>query len=88
VLVIHQEGDGGAVRAAAKAMVKLLHLANGERGCFFVVKRAAGLELATSFFQRHARVDDLNNICAVENFVDKRLGDTAEHVSKIKADKA
>jgi hypothetical protein len=52
------------------------------------VKRAAGLELATGFFQWYTCVDDLNDICAVENFVNKRLWDTTGHVDKIKVDRA
>jgi len=79
VFVIHQEGDGGAVFSTAKAVVKLLYLADCKRGRFFGVKRAAGLEFAAGFLERNARIDKLNDIGAVEYFIDKRLGNATCH---------
>jgi hypothetical protein len=47
---IGQPADGVAVRAAAKAMIKRLVVADREAGRLFVVKRAAGLKFAPFFF--------------------------------------
>jgi len=68
------------VFAAAKTVVKLLRRADRERRRFFVVKRAASLELATGFFQRDARGDDLDDVGACDHLVDKVLGNAAHCV--------
>ena len=51
VVVLHEEGDGRAVRAAAEAVVELLHRVDEERGRFFVVERATALGLAPAALQ-------------------------------------
>ena len=38
--VLHQEGDGAAVRAATKTVIELLGRADGKRRAFFVMKGA------------------------------------------------
>ena len=63
-LVLHQEADGGAVGAAAEAVVELLVVADGERGGLLVVKGAAGLVVLAGLLQRHAapiEVDDIGS---------------------------
>ena len=79
VFVLHQEGNGGAVFAATEAVIELLYLADRERRGLFAVKRAAGLVFAAGLFQGHAVVDDLDDVRAVEKFVDKGLWDTPGH---------
>ena len=54
------------MRAAAKAMVELLGGANRKGRGFLMVEGAAGLEFTPSFFQRCARVDDINDISLAE----------------------
>ena len=71
VFVIHQEGDGGAMFTATKTMVELFDLADGEGGGLFTVERAAGLVFTAGLFQGYAAIDDLDNIRAVKQFVDK-----------------
>ena len=60
-------------------MIKLLAWANGKRGGFFVVKRAAGLVLVTGFFERDAVVDYIDNIDPRDQVVDESLRNLACH---------
>ena len=77
--VFHQETDGGAVRAATEAMVKLLDLAYRKRRSFFFVERAASLIFRALSGQRHAPVDDLDDIDPHQQLVDKIPGYSARH---------
>ena len=49
-IVFHEEAQRGAMRVAAKAVVKLLGLAHGERRCFLIVKGTASLVFTTRLF--------------------------------------
>jgi len=49
----HQEADGVAVRAAAKAVIELLRRADGERGRLLVMERAQALVIRAALFQAH-----------------------------------
>jgi len=71
VLVFHQETERGAVCAAAEAVVELLGRADREGGCFFAVKGAAGLVVLPSFLQRHAPIDDVDDVDAGKQGVDE-----------------
>jgi hypothetical protein len=79
LLVLHQEADHRAVRAAAETVIELLVGTDPERRRFFVVKRAAGLEFAARFLQRHPRADDLHDIGSRDDLVDERLWNAAGH---------
>ncbi len=78
-VVLHDKADGIAVGATTETVVELLLLADGKRGAFFVMKRAASLVVLTGFFQPHSRVDQLDYVCAYEQIVDKGLWDPACH---------
>ncbi len=78
-VILHDKADGVAVGATAETVIELLLLADGKRGAFFVMKRAASLVVLTGFFQPHSRVDQLDYVCACEQIVDKGLGDPACH---------
>ena len=71
VLIFHQEAERGAVRAAAEAVIELLGRADREGGGFFAVEGAAGLVILPGFFQRHAPVDDVDDVDAGEQGVDE-----------------
>ena len=81
VIVLHEEAEHGAVRAAAEAVIELLVRAHPERRRLLVVERAAGLELAARLLQLHARADDLHDVRAGDQLVDEVLGDAA-HVPR------
>ena len=70
-LVFHDEADGGAVCAAAEAVVKLFAGADGEAGGFFFVKRAARHVVCAAFFERDVVVDDVYDVGFGEQVVDK-----------------
>ncbi|MNH08149.1 hypothetical protein D3C79_675570 [compost metagenome] len=53
-VVLHDKADGVAVGATTETVIKLLLLADGERGAFFVMKRAASLIILAGFFQTHS----------------------------------
>jgi len=73
--VFHQELDGGAMRAATEAMVELLGRTDGERRRFFVVKRAQAKQVGPALAQLHVAPDDVDNIDAGEQILEKRLWD-------------
>ena len=76
---LHQKTDGGTVRAAAEAVIKLLLLADGERRCLFLVKWAQRLMVASHFAQWQALVNDVNDVEPAEELLNKFLGDLAGH---------
>ena len=79
LLVLHEKADHGAVRAAAEAMIELLVGTYPEGGGLFVVERAACLEFAPGFLERHACADDFDDVGARDDFVDERLWNAAGH---------
>jgi hypothetical protein len=85
LVVLDQEAERAAVGAAAEAMEELLVRADPERGRLFVVERAASLELAPGFLQRHAFADQLDDIGAADQLVDEALGNAAGHASSLTA---
>ena len=60
--VFHQETDGVAVFAAAKAVVELLGRADAEGRGFFAVKRAQAHEIGAAFFELHEATDDVHHV--------------------------
>ena len=65
-VVVHQERDGGAVRATTEAVVELLGLRHGEGRRALVMERAACRIFLALAFQRHARADHLDNVGACQ----------------------
>ena len=74
-VVIHQEADRGAVRAAAEAVIELLGRRHREDGRALVVERAARRVFLALALQRHARADHLDDVGAREQVVDEGVGD-------------
>jgi len=70
-VVVHQEADRGAVRAAAEAVVELLGRRDGERRRALVVEGTARGVLPALPLQRHARADDLDDIRPGQQVVDE-----------------
>jgi hypothetical protein len=82
LVVLHEEAERRAVRAAAEAVVELLVGAHPERGRLLVVERAAGLPLAAGLLELHAAADQLDDVGARDQLVDERLWDAAGHASR------
>ena len=57
--------------ATAKAVIKLLGWADGERGAFFVVKRAQALMVGACAFELDKTTDHIDHVGAVEQVVDE-----------------
>jgi hypothetical protein len=74
-VVVDQERDRGAVRAAAEAVVELLGRRNGEARRALIVERAARREFLALALERHARGDHLDDVGAREQVVDESVGD-------------
>ena len=64
---------------AAEAVVELFVGADGKRRGFLVVKGAARLEILAHLGKRHARVNDVHDVDARKQLVNKGLGDSAGH---------
>jgi len=73
VLVSHHEADGAAALAAAEALVALSCRIDGEGGGLFVVERAERLEDGPGAFQREVPGDDLDDIAARQDLLDRFL---------------
>ena len=81
VIVLHQEAERRAVRAAAEAVIELLVRHDREGRRFLAVKRAAGLEFLALLFQRHAAADQLDDVGAGDQLVDEVLWNASGHDS-------
>ena len=71
--MLHDEADRRAMRAAAEAMIKLLSLADGKRGGFFVVERATGDEIRAGLLERHVALDHIDDIEAIKQVLNEAL---------------
>ena len=60
--IFHQKPDGGAVRAAAEAVIELLGRTDRERRRLLGMEGAAGGVVSARFFQGHVAVDDRNDV--------------------------
>ena len=78
-VVVHEEAERGAMRAAAEAVVELFVGAHPERGRLLAVEGAASLVLASRFLERHARADQLDDIGTSDQVVDEGLWDAPAH---------
>ena len=71
------EAPGGvAAGTTAKAVVKLSLGVYRERGCFFVVERAAGAIVFACFFEFYAAINDLDDVKAIQQVIKKCLGES------------
>jgi len=64
-LVLHQERQCRAVRAAAEAVIELLRLAYRERRGLLAVERAAGDVVGAGLLEGNEAVDDVDDVDAV-----------------------
>ena len=70
-VVVHQETDGGALGAAAEAVIELFARRDRERGRTLVVERAARRVILALFLQRQACADNFDQIDARQQVVDE-----------------
>ena len=73
--MVHQKTNRIAVFAAAKTVVELLGRADRKRGRFFAMKRAQAHVIGAAFFQLHIAPNDVHDIGAREQLLNKGLGD-------------
>jgi hypothetical protein len=69
--VLHHETNGITVGAATETMIKLLGGAYREGGSFFTMKWAAGAVVRTCSPEGHVALDDIDNVCPVEQFLNE-----------------
>jgi len=79
VVVVHEKAEGIAAGAAAEAVIELLVGADAERRGFLFVERAAGGVVLAGLFQLHARADHVDDVGAVQEVVNKALGNQPGH---------
>ena len=72
-VVFHQEVDGIAIFAAAKAVIELLARADRERRRFFTVKRAQPQQVGTGLFELHMATHHVGHIDAGQQFLNKAV---------------
>ena len=69
--MLHQEADGVAVLAAAKAVKKLFAGADGERGRLLSMERAQAHEIGAALFELHIAAHDIDHVDTGEQLLDK-----------------
>ncbi|MCY1464609.1 hypothetical protein D9M71_826520 [compost metagenome] len=69
--MFHQEGDGAAVRSTAEAVIELLGGTDGERGAFFVMKRAQAKQAGPALSQLHVSPDYVDDVDSGEQILDE-----------------
>ena len=79
-VVVHEKAEHVPVRAAAEAVVELLGLAHRERRRFFRMKRAARDKIRARTFELNVAVDHIDDVDAMEQIFDERLGDHGKRV--------
>lgn len=77
--MVHEKAEGITARAATEAVVELFVGADAERRGLFFVERAAGGVVLAGFFQLHARADNIDDVGAVQEVVNKALGNQPGH---------
>ncbi|MPM55420.1 hypothetical protein SDC9_102217 [bioreactor metagenome] len=81
-LVFHDETDGGAVGAAAEAVVELLARADRERRRLFVVEGAAGGVIGARLLQRYVAVDQVDDVDPGQQILDEVFRDHGLRISR------
>jgi len=71
--ILHQEADGGAVRAAPKAMVELLGGADRKTGGFFVMEGTQTHVVCAALFELDVLAHHVDNINAGQQILNKTL---------------
>ena len=79
VVVVHEKAEGVATGAATEAVIELLVRADAERWGFLFMERAAGSVVLAGLFQLHARADHVDDVGAVQEVVNKALGNQPGH---------
>ena len=69
--MVHQKTKGISIFAAAKTMEKLFGGADREAWRFFTMKRAQAHEIGAPFFKLNIAADNLHDINAGQQFLDK-----------------
>src|SRR5690606_31538962 len=87
-LVRHDEADGAAMRAAAEAVVELLGRADGERRGLFRMEGAAGAVVGAGLLERHVALDDVDDVDAIQQLLDKAVRNHALTPSALQASAA
>ena len=72
--MVHDEAEGVAAGAAAKAVVELFVRADAEGRRLFLVERAEGAVVLAGLLQLDARTDHFDDVGAVEQVIDEGLG--------------
>ena len=72
--VFHQEADGIAILAAAKAVEELLGGADREGGRLLGMEGAQAHEIGAAFFQCHMAAHHLDHVGTGDEFLDEVLG--------------
>ncbi|AMO47105.1 Hypothetical protein AKI40_0682 [Enterobacter sp. FY-07] len=67
------------MRAATKAVVKLFFTIYGERGGFFVMEWTARVVVLALLFQLYTRVDEIDDVGARQQVIDKNTWDSSSH---------
>ncbi|CAH1906414.1 conserved hypothetical protein [Candidatus Nitrotoga sp. HW29] len=80
--MLHDKPYSRAMRATAKAVIKLLTLTDGKRRGFFVVKRAAGNIITTCFFKWNVTLDYIHNVETVEQIMNEASWNHPSSVSR------
>jgi hypothetical protein len=71
--VLHQEPDGGSMRAAAEAVIELLGRRYGKGRGLLVMERAQAHEVGAALLQLHVLAHHIDNVDAVEQVLNKGL---------------
>ena len=80
-VVLHQEAQRRAMRAAAEAVVELFARRHRKAGCLLVVEGAASGVFAALALERHARVNQRHDVGARDDVVDESLGNECHGAS-------
>jgi hypothetical protein len=65
------------MRAAAKAVIKLLGRANGKAGRFLVMERAQAAEIRAALFELHIATHHIDDVDTIQQILNKTLRDHA-----------
>ncbi len=80
MLVIHDEPENAAARAAAEAVEGLAGGIDVERGAFLAMERAEGDEACAGALEREIGADDINDVVGVRDALDGFLGNEPHRV--------
>ncbi|CCJ86121.1 hypothetical protein BN133_2498 [Cronobacter dublinensis 582] len=79
LVVIHQEVDSVAVRAATEAVIKLFFAVYGERRGFFIMEGTARVVVLALLLELYPCVYQVDDIGASQQIIDKDTWDSSSH---------